>query len=254
MVSRIQLSNFYNQILNPSLFKDYGPNGLQIEGALEIKKIAFAVSACAESIQDAISWKADALVVHHGLFWNFHGVRTLTGAFGHRVNSLVKAEMNLFSYHLPLDAHLKLGNAAAIASKLNLTEVKPFGDYKAMPIGVKGIFPEIDVDTLKLKLELILNHRIILSANDHQKMVSSIGIITGGANSQWTFAKDDHLDVYLTGEISEHDWHEAKESNIVFMAGGHYATEQFGIQNLMQETQIHFPDLELKFFPSLNPA
>ena len=137
-VKRSELETKLNAFLEIQNFQDYGPNGLQIEGRENIGKIAFAVSATADSVRQAVEKKADALIVHHGLFWKFHGVRTLTGPFAKRVLPLVKSEINLFGYHLPLDAHPEVGNAATITQQLNMTDLKPFGDHKGSPTGLCG--------------------------------------------------------------------------------------------------------------------
>lgn len=253
-IKRKDLEQFLNKTLNIWEFSDYGPNGLQIEGSKEIKKVAFAVSATRKSVEQSIEWGADALVVHHGLFWKFHGARSLTKAFGKRVIPLVKNDINLFGYHLPLDAHIELGNAAAIAKQIDLTDLEPFGDHKGSPTGVKGKFKsKINAADLKLKLEGILNHQVIMASDNDSKPMASMGIITGGANGDWIQAFRDNLDCYLTGEISEHDWHESQESGVTFFAGGHNATEQFGVQSLKDLLEKEF-QLECKYFASENPA
>ena len=137
---RNKLEKFLNDLLRPENFLDYGPNGLQIEGKEFLKKIAFSLSATKNSIDKAVAEKADALIVHHGLFWNFHGTRILTGPFARRVFPLIKNEINLLAYHLPLDANLKIGNAKSLADKIGITHLKHFGDYKGSPMGVWGSF------------------------------------------------------------------------------------------------------------------
>ncbi len=253
-VKRKDLEDFFSKVLVPQEFEDYGPNGLQITGQEEIQTVAFAVSATLASITSAIEKKADALVVHHGLFWKFHGPKTLTGPFGHRVISLVQNKINLFGYHLPLDANLQVGNAKSLAEKIDLLNLKSFGDYKGMPTGVWGSFAKsLEVDALKDILENVLNHSVILAKPPGTKKISTLGIITGGANSEWSCAKNQGLDGYLTGEISEHDWHDAQEAGIAMFAGGHNATEQFGIKALMDKTQNEL-NLDCFFIPSENPA
>ncbi|MBC77556.1 MAG: Nif3-like dinuclear metal center hexameric protein [Halobacteriovoraceae bacterium] len=254
MVKRDELVKFLDNLLNVKTFSDYGPNGLQIEGKEEVKKIAFAVSATRESIEKACEKKADAMIVHHGLFWSFHGPRTITNAFGKRVTPLIKNDINLLGYHLPLDAHIEYGNAAAIAKKLEMENFEPFGDRKGSPLGVKARFKQpLGPAQLKSKLEAILGHSVIHSCPSEEK-IESMGIITGGANSDWLSAQADGLDAYLTGEISEHDWHEAKEGNVHFFAGGHNATEQFGVQEIMNLLESKHPELECFYIPSDNPA
>lgn len=253
-ITREQLLHFYADLLQPESFQDYGPNGLQVAGAEQLHRLAFAVSATRDSIARASELKADALVVHHGLFWHFHGCRTVTGAFAKRLKPLIINEINLFAYHLPLDAHPVVGNAATLAKKIGLQQQCVFGDYKGMPTGVKGVLsqPQKAVE-IKNHLEKILDHSVIVAFSDSQQLVSSIGIITGGANGDWYLAYKEGLDAYITGEISEHDWHDSQEHDVHMYAGGHHATERFGIQALMQETQAHF-DIDCCFIDSLNPA
>ncbi len=254
-VSRDEFEQFLNQLLRPHEFSDYGPNGLQIEGTETISKVAFAVSATRHSIEETVHQKAEALVVHHGLFWKFHGAQALTGPFAGRVLPLARAKINLFGYHLPLDAHPEVGNAAGIAKSLKLTQLAPFGDYQGCPTGLKGQFPKaIKAIELKTELETLLNHQVLMASPDPQKTLKSLGIITGGANSDWLLAKREGLSGYLTGEMSEHDWHESQEAGIHMFAGGHNATEQFGVLQLKDLIEKTFPDLKTFFIASENPA
>lgn len=253
-IKRKDFEQFLNRTLNIWEFSDYGPNGLQIEGKKEVSKIAFAVSATKASVEQAVEWGADAMVVHHGLFWKFHVAKTITKAFAKRIIPLIKNDINLFGYHLPLDAHIELGNAASIAKQIGLEQLEPFGDHKGSPTGVKGKFAtKISAADLQQKLEKVLNHQVIMATENDSEPMRSMGIITGGANSDWIHAFRDNLDAYLTGEISEHDWHESQESGVTYFAGGHNATEQFGVQSLQKLVESEF-GLETKYFPSLNPA
>lgn len=257
MIERNELTKYCNNLLGIYEYNDYGPNGLQIQGKEKIQKIAFAVSATFESIQKAVELKADALIVHHGLLWKFHGVRPITKAVYNRIAPLIKNDISLLGYHLPLDGHIELGNAASLAKRLGMENLKPFGLYKNAATGVKGTLSSpIKVKDFKEKLKEVLDHEIILSSFNEDEKMSSIGIITGGANSEWKEAYKEGLDAYITGEISEHDWHEAKESGVHYFAGGHNATEQFGIQELMKHLHNNYQDKELEFFyiPSENPA
>ncbi len=256
MIDRDELLTDLNTLLNIECFADYGPNGLQIEGHSKVSKIAFAVSATRYTIEKAVELGANALIVHHGLFWKFHGTRTLTGSFFKRVQPLIKNNINLIGYHLPLDANIEYGNAAGIAKEIGLIDLKPFGDHKGMPTGVWGKFEQnLAPIELAKKLEKVLDHKVIHAAPNN-KDISTLGIITGGANSDWTHSRDMGLDAYLTGEISEHDWHEAQEDNIHFFAGGHNATEQLGVQSLMRYIYDKYSDknLDLFFIPVANPA
>ncbi|PIK15434.1 Nif3-like dinuclear metal center hexameric protein [Halobacteriovorax sp. JY17] len=254
VVKRKDLEKFLNNLLNIYEFQDYGPNGLQIEGAEEIRKVAFAVSATKHSVNEAVKAGADALIVHHGLFWKFHGTRPLKGPFAKRVFPLIKNDISLFGYHLPLDAHLEVGNAAGISKQLELTDIKPFGDYKGSPTGLKGKLPrKLKREELAKTLEGILNHQVIFSTPEDQETINSLAIITGGANSEWSQAMREGVDAYLTGEMSEHDWHESAEAGVTMFAGGHNATEQFGVQQLMESVQKKF-SLDCLYIESKNPA
>lgn len=254
-VTQISLLQYLNNLLMPELFDDYGPNGLQVEGKTDIKRVAFAVSATRESLEKSLAWKADALVVHHGIFWRHQGARTVTGPWGERVKQCVKHDLNLIAYHLPLDANKEVGNAVALGKEIGLTNLEPFGMYKKQPLGAKGTLPTpIPASDLRIKLTQILNHSIILASPDEKKLVHSIGIITGGANNEWTHAMNDKLDAYITGEISEYNWHDCIEAGLHFYAGGHHATEKFGIMSLMHKIKKDISSLDVEFFDSENPA
>ena len=254
-LSQSKLKNYFNEILEPNLFEDYAPNGLQIEGASEIKRLAFSVSATQDSIQKSIFWGADGLVVHHGVFWKHQGTRPITGAWGQRIKLCVKHDLNLFSYHLPLDGHPELGNAVALARELGLMNILPFALYKGRPLGCKGeLSTPLSAFDFKVKLNNILQHEIILASGDENKEMKTIGIVTGGANNEWIKAHEEGLDAYLTGEISEYNWHDSIEAGLHYFAGGHHATERFGIKSLMEKVKKDFPDLEVTFFDSDNKA
>lgn len=253
--SRTNIESYLNQLLTPSLFEDYAPNGLQIEGKTQLKRLAFAVSATQDSIKKAIQWNADALIVHHGIFWKHQGARTVTGGWGERVKLCVKHDLNLMGYHLPLDANAEVGNAVALGKEIGLTNLSPFALYKRQPMGAKGEFATpLSAKDLKQKLANVLNHQVILATPDENKIIKSMGIITGGANNEWPEAMKEGLDAYLTGEISEYNWHDCIEAGIHYFAGGHHATERFGILALMKKMKTDFADLDVEFFDSENPA
>lgn len=250
--TKSELIKYFNGLLSPENFDDYAPNGLQIDGPETISKIAFAVSATQDSIKKAIDWGAQALVAHHGVIWKYQGGRPITGAWGERIKLCVKNDLNLLAYHLPLDAHLEVGNAVSLARELGLKDITPFGPYKKQFLGARGEFDSpLAGAELKKKLEGILSHDIIHA--DAGKEIKTIGIITGGANNEWSVALSDGLDAYLTGEISEYNWHDSKEAGVHYFAGGHHATERPGIKALMERTKKDL-SVEVKFFDSENPA
>lgn len=245
---------YFDELLQPDRFADYGPNGLQVEGGETIGRVAFAVSATLDSIERAVAGGAQALVVHHGLLWKFHGVRPLAGPYGRRLFPLITYRVNLFAYHLPLDAHGEIGNAARVGRQIGLTDFQPFGDYQGSPTGIKGRFePPLAVVELQERLAKVLEHPVLLAEPAGAQPVASAGIITGGANGEWSRAVREGLDAYITGEMSEHDWHEAAEAGICMFAGGHHATERFGIQALMERVRLDL-GLDCWFIDSPNPA
>ncbi len=249
----LELENFLNTFLDIRNFKDYCPNGLQVQGSEKIQKIGFSVSATKEAIEKCIHHNCNSLITHHGIFWNYQK-KVLTHQFYNRVAPLIKNDISLFGYHLPLDAHLDVGNAAVIAKMLQLTDILPFGEYKGNTLGVSGRLPsEIKSAELALKLATIFDHKVIHASPDKNRVINTIGIITGGANNEWTSASSQGLDAYLTGEISEYNWHDAIEAEIDYFACGHHATEKFGIQSLMNVIRNKF-DIEVIFFDSENLA
>jgi dinuclear metal center YbgI/SA1388 family protein len=253
-ITRNQLEAYLNGLLEPQRFPDYGPNGLQIEGADGISRIAFAVSATAESVAGSIAAGAQALVVHHGLFWKFHGARPLTGPFGRRIFPLIRNGVSLFGYHLPLDAHPEIGNAASLGKLLGLQSREAFGDHQGAPTGIKGVLPEpVAAEALQRRLRQLLDHDVLLASPDVTAAIRSLGIITGGANGDWKLAVQEGLDAYLTGEMSEHDWHDSREAGVHMFAGGHHATERFGIRSLMERVMADLA-VDCVFLDSENPA
>lgn len=251
---RSELSHYLENTLQSKTFKDYCPNGLQVEGSSEIEKIAFAVSATLDSVQQAVNLGADTLIVHHGLFWHFQGAKTLTDSFAKRIYPLVQNNINLFAYHLPLDAHPEIGNAAVLGKLLGIQQQSSFGDYKGSPTGIKGeLIKPLNAKELSIKLQAILNHDVIIACPDEKQIITTVGIITGGANKDWVLAQESGLDAYITGEISEHDWHESQENGIHMFAGGHYATEIFGVLSLMQKIQTEY-HVDCIFIDSDNPV
>jgi putative NIF3 family GTP cyclohydrolase 1 type 2 len=150
---------------------------------------------------------------------------------------------------------MEIGNAASIASLIGLRELSPFGNHKGAATGVMGsLSKEMNGAELKKILEEKLNHSVYYSNPEEKKSIKKIGIITGGANSDWALAYKLGLDAYITGEMSEHDYHESREAGIHMFAGGHHATEKFGVLSLMKRVQETFPKIECVFVDSLNPA
>ncbi|MDA8792502.1 Nif3-like dinuclear metal center hexameric protein [Bacteriovoracaceae bacterium] len=252
------LENIFNDLLHANSFKDYGPNGVQVASSPFCSSILFAVSSDQTTIDYAIKHNFDTIVVHHGLFWTYQGAKPIKGFHGERIKKLIRNNINLIAYHLPLDGHDKVGNAATLAKKLNLTNIEPFGEYKGSLVGVKGEF-EKPIKPLQFKGQLEKSVRpIIFHASPSTDKIKNIGIVTGGANEYWKQAKEEGLDAFLTGEISEYNYFEAIENNIHYFACGHHATEKYGVQalksHLIKNYSKSFKFHQLKFFDSKNPV
>lgn len=246
------LVTYLDQVLDACRGRDFGPNGLQVEGKCEIRKIATGVSACHELFVRARQAGADAVLVHHGLFWD--GMpRTLTGFQYRRVAELIRGEMSLIAYHLPLDRHAELGNNAVAAKQFGLTDIEPFGVYEGLPIGFKGHFPApIVKDELVARCASVYGQEP-LAFLDGPPRVSTLGIVSGGAQRELHDAIADGLDAYLTGEASEWVMNVAREAGVHYLAAGHYATERLGIRALGEHVAQRF-GVAVEFIDVPNPV
>jgi dinuclear metal center YbgI/SA1388 family protein len=250
-LDREALIAYLDQYLD-SRGRDYGPNGLQVEGRAEIRKIVTGVSACQELFVRAREAGADAVLVHHGLFWE--GMpRTLTGFQYRRVAELIRGDMSLIAYHLPLDRHPEVGNNALAGREFGLADLEPFGFHDGLPVGYKGRFPEAIPAT-----ELVDRCRKIYAQEPlvflgGPTSVSTLGIISGGAQRDVYTAIDEGLDAYITGEVSEWVMNVAREAAIHYLAAGHYATERLGIRALGEHVQEKF-GVEVEFIDVPNPV
>lgn len=248
--SRNQLFTYLNDIYQSSLFSDSCPNGLQIEGCDEILKIGTAVSANLETIEKAVRENVQALIVHHGLFWNRDGY-TITGAKKAKINLLLKNNISLFAYHLPMDAHQTIGNNWKAAHDLGLQELEPFSKYNGLFIGVKGRLPALTRTEWQKRLENYYGHKAH-AALGGKEQIGTAAIISGGAYRQLQEAATEGLDAFVTGNFDEPAWSQAFEEKINFYALGHSATERVGPKAL-----AHFLEETLKihsiFIEDVNP-
>lgn len=253
-ISRNELASYLNELLRPSDYQDYCPNGIQVEGKEEVKKIAFAVSATKESINKAIEQGADTLIVHHGIFWADQGAKPITGTFANRVKPLIKNEINLFAYHLPLDGNLEIGNAAMLAGRLGLDNITPFCEYKKATIGVSGKLTKmVTAKQFKELIKEAVHHEVTASMPNPNQIINSVAIVTGGAGRFFKEAQGLGVDAYITGEISEYQWNDAQEGTTHLFAAGHTATEALGVQALLKRIENQF-GIDCIFIPSENPV
>ena len=228
MTQRDALTLCFNQLLQPERFKDYGPNGLQVEGKAEVKKIVSGVTASLALIDAAIEQGADAIFVHHGLFWRGQDGR-VTGWMKQRLQKLLAHDINLYAYHLPLDAHPTLGNNAQLGRVLGFApleggELSRFGEQD---LGWLGTTALTSAAALAEYVKKALNRPVAL-IDAAQSAIKKVAWCTGGAQGYFEAAISAGADVFITGEISEPQAHYAREMGVAYIACGHHASERYG--------------------------
>jgi dinuclear metal center YbgI/SA1388 family protein len=227
VVTRQVLLNACNDLLQPARFKDYGPNGLQVEGSDTIRHLVSGVTASRALIEAAIEANADAIFVHHGLFWRGQD-GTVTGWMKQRLQLLLAHNINLLAYHLPLDAHPELGNNAQLGKRLGLQVQGAFGEQD---LGLWGVRADgqtfTNAQTLAAAVSKILAREPVV-VQMPAKEIRKVGWCTGGAQSYFETAIAAGVDAFITGEISEPQAHLARETGVAFLACGHHATERYG--------------------------
>lgn len=237
-------------ILNPGAFRDYGPNGLQVEGRRPVRRLVSGVTASRAFIDAAIEAGADALLVHHGLFWRGQDGR-LTGWLGARVKRLMQADVSLFAYHLPLDAHPEFGNNAQFGRRLGLVADARFGEQDLGFIGPAAT-PFADAAALAGVAGTALGRTPVCVPGDGRPL-ARIAWCTGGAQGYFEAAIAAGADAFVTGEISEPQAHLARETGVAFLACGHHATERYGAPAL-GEVVARQLGLQHRFIEVDNPA
>ena len=223
MTTRDTLLQAFDTLLQPARFKDYGPNGLQVEGRNEITTIVSGVTASRALIEAAIAANADAIFVHHGLFWRGQS-GTVTGWMKQRLQLLLAHDINLFAYHLPLDAHPEWGNNAQLGVQLGLVAESHFGEQE---LGCMGVAAFANAAQLAQHVESVLNRPVTL-VQPAQAAIKKIAWCTGGAQGYFEAAIAAGADAFITGEISEPQAHYAREMGVAYLACGHHATERYG--------------------------
>lgn len=275
------LARFCDDYLAADAFKDYCPNGLQVDGGRPIKRIITGVTASEALIDAAIKAGADAIMVHHGYFWKGEA-EPITGMKGKRIRKLMQHGISLIAYHLPLDAHPIIGNNAKLAELLGLTIIGALYPEQSHPVGniatskpqtiaeliatidqalgrkplhIASAYDAVAMDTdQSTNKNTSLNDKNIPSPTAHNsRLIERIGICTGGAQDMIKQAALMDCDVYISGEISERTTHSARELAIDYLACGHHATEREGIKALGALVKDHF-DLEVTFVDIVNPA
>ena len=265
MTDRQELLSAFNSLLQPERFTDYGPNGLQVEGKAQIRKIVSGVTASRALIEAAIAAKADAIFVHHGLFWRGQ-TGVVTGWMKERLKLLLTHDINLFAYHLPLDAHPELGNNAQLGQKLGFItpqaeargEIPHFGDQS---LGWLANIEQIEPNALKTlqNPENLQKHlentlkRQVASVFVASTAIKKIAWCTGGAQSYFEAAISAGADAFITGEMSEPQAHLARECGVAYYACGHHATERYGAPAVAGHVAAQM-GIEHEFIEIDNPA
>ncbi len=244
-----ELCDYNASLLQTQAFKDYCPNGIQVEGCAEVQRIATAVTASQVVLDAAIAWGADAILVHHGYFWRGEAAE-IVGIKKRRLAQLLRHDVSLLAYHLPLDAHLTLGNNAQLGLLWEINPLRQFGEQNIAWLGELAIPLTLAAFAEKIGQSV---QRAPQMLGDGQKIVRRVAWCSGGAQGYFEAAIAQGADVYVTGEVSEPCFHLTQESGVAFIAAGHHATEQFGIQALGAHLAQQF-GLSHRFFNQDNPV
>lgn len=247
MTDHITLLQACDALLQPERFKDYGPNGLQVEGRRPIRKIVSGVTASRAFIEAAVAAGGDALFVHHGLFWRGQDGR-VTGWMRERLHLLLTHDIHLLAYHLPLDAHPQLGNNAQLGRVLGVQAEARFGEQD---LGFLGATAWPDAQALALHIQQVLGRAVTCVGGS--RPVHRLAWCTGGAQSYFEAAIAAGADAFITGEISEPQAHLARETGVAFLACGHHATERYGAPAVAAHI-AHSLGLVHEFIEIDNPA
>ncbi|WP_299268623.1 Nif3-like dinuclear metal center hexameric protein [uncultured Psychrosphaera sp.] len=247
-----ELVEYLNHLLDTKNINDYCPNGLQVEGKSTINKIVTGVTASEMLIDAAIEQNADAILVHHGYFWKGES-QVITGLKKNRLAKLLKQDINLLAYHLPVDVHATLGNNAQLAHLLDIIDVVPVKSVKPKGVLMQGKLktPMTVKDFGELITAKLQRTPLINAVND--ELVTSIAWCTGGGQGYIDTAAELGVDAFLTGEASEQTIHSSREFGIHFIAAGHHATERYGIKALGEHLANEF-GLDVEFVDIHNPV
>ena len=246
------LETYLNTLLNVSKFRDYAPNGLQVEGKAEVRRIVTGVTASQALLDAALEYEADAVLVHHGYFWKGEAP-VIRGMKKQRLATLLKHDMSLLGYHLPLDAHPLLGNNAQLATLLGIQTEGVMDERELQGVGNVGALAEpLSLAAFGQQVATALAREPLLIAGGEHP-VQRIAWCSGGAQGYIQQAFELGADTYLSGEISEHTVHFARENGIHYIAAGHHATERYGVKALGNHLAEQF-GLKCHFVDINNPA
>jgi len=248
-MKRQQLVEYLDGLLQPGRFRDYCPNGLQVEGRAEVVRVVAGVTASQALLDVAVARGADAVLVHHGYFWKGEDGR-VTGIRRQRLKTLLANDINLLAYHLPLDAHPDLGNNAQLASRLGWLPDGRFGEQDIAWLGNVEIPTTAGRLAAQIAAELVRNPMLI---GDPERRVHRLGWCSGGAQDYFEQAIALGVDAFVSGEISEQTVHLARESGVAYLACGHHASERYGVAALAAHLSRNC-GLECEFVDLDNPV
>ncbi len=248
-MKREELVDYLDGLLVPGKFRDYCPNGLQVEGRDQVVRLVAGVTASQALLDAAVARNADAILVHHGYFWKGEDGR-VTGIRRQRLATLLAHDINLLAYHLPLDAHPELGNNAQLAQRLGWVPEGYFGDQDIAWLG--SLETPADLDTLAADVQRVLG-RVPLVIGQGGRPIRRIAWCSGGAQGYFEQAIALGVDAYVSGEISEQTVHLARESGVAYIAAGHHATERFGVQAVANHLALQF-GINCEFVDLDNPV
>jgi len=251
-MNNLALEACINKEFSPYLIKDYCPTGLQIQGKEQVKKIILGVTASQALIDAAVEEKADALLVHHGLFWKNEPI-AIRGIKYKRIKALIKNDINLYGYHLPLDLHRSLGNNAQLGQLFNVIETQ-FNQNDPSDFMFHGVLKNpMRSEDFNAFLSQIFNRTPLHIKDNAPQIIKKIAWCSGAAQDMIEDAIELGVDAYISGEISERITHIARENGIHYFAAGHHATERYGIQALGKWLEKNY-GLEVKFIDINNPV
>ncbi|HTE20413.1 MAG TPA: Nif3-like dinuclear metal center hexameric protein [Armatimonadota bacterium] len=242
---------YLHDYLNVAGYRDYGPQGLQVEGRAVVRKVVSGVSGGVALFQRAAAAGADMVIAHHGIFWDRES-RVVKGGLKHRLELLLQHRMTLAAYHLCLDAHPEVGNNVLGARGLGLQNIRPWGEHNGKPIGFRGEWEGEPVPHAVSRVNALYDSSALAFLHGPD-LVRSVGIISGGAQAQVRDAIELGLDMFITGEASEFVMSTAREGNIHFLAAGHHNTERLGIRAVGDHLAEKF-GIEHEFIDIPNPV
>lgn len=262
MSSVVELNKLVNSIdgvLRPELFRDFAPNGLQVEGKPEVRKLLCGVTACQALLDNAIQLEADAILVHHGYFWKNENP-VVQGFKAKRLRTLLTHNISLLAYHLPLDAHRSLGNNWQLGQLLGIRDIKVIKDGRVKVLENNNtqlsFIGDVQASLLEPFAEMVaqkLGRKPLVLKGDSNRIINKVAWCTGAAQDVFMDAVNAGADLFITGEVSERTYHESQETGVHFIAAGHHATERYGVQSLGDWLTAQF-GLETLYIDIDNPV